>query len=309
MEKKHSWGVRLAAGWMRLRAFLPLGYHYRWARVVAWVARDVLHYREEVVLTNLARSFPGKKYGELAEIKDRFYQHFGEIFAEAAWFGGCRGDKGRKKLKDSHLVEIDNSAEFNAFFDRCSSVMLLNSHAGNWEITGGVAQYDYGPESARHWDYPEVVVLYKRLKSGFWDQVIGVNRCAPVLDRDYDGYVESASILRYAVSHRREKKLYIFNTDQHPYRGVQRCEVGMFLSQPTEAMTGGAALACKLDMGVAYMRWKQVERGHYRMTFVPLCDHASETAPEEIMKQYYAHLEQDIREQPWNYLWSHKRWK
>ena len=27
------------------------------------------------------------------------------------------------------------------------------------------------------------------------------------------------------------------------------------------------------------------------------------------MKLYYKHLEEDIQAQPWNYLWTHKRWR
>jgi lauroyl/myristoyl acyltransferase len=45
------------------------------------------------------------------------------------------------------------------------------------------------------------------------------------------------------------------------------------------------------------------------MTFVPLCDNAAESTPEDILKSYYAHLEEDIKAQPWNYLWTHKRWR
>ena len=26
------------------------------------------------------------------------------------------------------------------------------------------------------------------------------------------------------------------------------------------------------------------------------------------MKLYHKHLEEDIQAQPWNYLWTHKRW-
>ena len=309
MDKKRTFGVRLVEGVMRLRARLPLKYHYGWARFLAWLVGDVFRYRRDVVMTNLSRSFPDLSYDDLDAIRKRFYLHFGEIVAEMVWFGGCRGEKGRKRLVDSHLVEIDNSEEFNAFFDRSSTVMLLNSHAGNWELMGGVAQYDYGPAERRHWDHPEVVVLYRALHSAFWDRVMGDNRCAPVSDRDYEGYVEGKSILRYAISHRREKKLYVFNTDQYPYWDVQHYDVGTFMNQHTEAMGGGAVLACKLGMSVAYIRWTQVAQGRYRMTFVPLFEDASAVTPEEILKQYYAHLEEDIKAQPWNYLWTHKRWR
>ena len=309
MDKKRTIGVRVLELVMRPHAMLPLGYHYAWGRFITWLVRDVFRYRNDVVLTNLARSFPEKDYAAIQEIYRQFYVHFGELFAEAVWFSGCRGEKGRKRLIRQNICQIDNIDEFNAFYDKSSSVMLLNSHAGNWELMGGVAQYDRGEPGKRHWTDREVVVLYRALSSRFWDRVMADGRCAPVCDLDYGGYVEGSNILRFALSHRNEKKLYIFNTDQYPYWQAGRFSVGTFLNQDTLAMTGGTAIACKLGMSVAYIRWYRTERGHYRMTFVPLAENASESTPEDLMKLYYKHLEEDIQAQPWNYLWTHKRWR
>ena len=294
---------------LRLHARLPLSYHYAWGRFVTWLVRDVFHYRNDVVYTNLSRCFPDLDYDAVKAIFKQFYVHFGEILAEAVWFAGCRGEKGRRRLIRQNICEIDNIDEFNAFYDRSSSVMLLNSHAGNWELMGGVAQYDQLAPGKRTWSDKEVVVLYKVQSSKFWDQVMADSRCAPVSDRDFQGYVDGSSILRYALSHRNEKKLYIFNTDQYPYAISGHFSVGTFLNQETLSMGGGAALACKLGMSVAYIRWYRTERGHYRMTFVPLAENASESTPEDLMKLYYKHLEKDIQAQPWNYLWTHKRWR
>jgi KDO2-lipid IV(A) lauroyltransferase len=309
MEKKRTPGVRLMEGLMRLLARLPLGFHYKMARCVSWLVGDVFRYRRDVVSVNIARSFPDTDYDVLKDITKGFYRHFGELLAEAVWFGGRRGEKGRQELIDSDIVVIDNSDEFNDFYDRSSSVMLLNSHAGNWELMGGVEQYDRSAPGRRNWSHKEVVVIYRALDSKLWDRVMGDGRCAPVCDRNYEGYVEGGSILRYAIAHRHEKKLYIFNTDQFPYHNTVHYDVGTFLHQRTEAMGGAAVLAHKLGMSVAYIRWTQVSQGHYRMTFVPLCENASESAPEDILKLFYKHLEEDIQAQPWNYLWTHKRWR
>ena len=45
------------------------------------------------------------------------------------------------------------------------------------------------------------------------------------------------------------------------------------------------------------------------MSVVPLSDNASAEKPDDIMKRYYKLLEEDLQAQPWNYLWTHKRWK
>ena len=44
-------------------------------------------------------------------------------------------------------------------------------------------------------------------------------------------------------------------------------------------------------------------------TFETICDDASTMAPEDIMRKYYDLLEEEIRETPHNWLWSHNRWK
>ena len=40
-----------------------------------------------------------------------------------------------------------------------------------------------------------------------------------------------------------------------------------------------------------------------------ICDDASKMEIQEIMNEFYRLLEEDIRYEPGEYLWSHKRWK
>jgi KDO2-lipid IV(A) lauroyltransferase len=74
-------------------------------------------------------------------------------------------------------------------------------------------------------------------------------------------------------------------------------------------MTGGAAIARKFGFSVLYMSTDILSRGHYSVTFKEICRDASSMSVEEIMDTYYKMLEEDIDRQPWNYLWTHKRWK
>ena len=135
------------------------------------------------------------------------------------------------------------------------------------------------------------------------------NRTAPVADLGFEGYVESSQVLRFVLERKDRKFGYSFITDQYPYRAVGKRSEVEFLHRRTLTMTGGAALACKLDMAVAYLRFECREDGGYRMTLVPLADHAGSHTPEELIGTYYKMLEEDLQRQPWNYLWTHKRWK
>ena len=305
-KKRRSVGVWLAEVLLRPWSLLPLEFHYAMGRVLSWFLEKVMHYRKDVVVINLSRSFPDKKYAEIQRIAHEFYRHLGELAAEAIWFGGCRGKRGRARLVKSGIVEITNPEVLNDAIDRGVGTMLLMSHRGNWEIFGGFPFYH--PDLKLSYDH--VGVVYKVFSSKFWDRFIEDNRCAPVIGLPgFTGYVESKEILRYAILHRRDNFSYMFNTDQYPYYGTLRYDVGEFLHQPTFAMGGAAALAARLGMTALYLRWERPERGKWRVTLVPIAEDASATTPEDIMKQYYTLLQADLETDPARYLWSHKRWK
>ena len=301
MQKPGTW---LLKGTLRLLSKLPLGVHYALGGVLAWLARVVVRYRRHVVDHNLALCFPDKSDKERKAIRRGFYRHFGELVAETIWFGGCRRPQ---RLRRRRLVEIDNPGEVAALFDAAPGLVVMYSHLGNWELLGGIASYNY-TDTPMPFTEQNFCVVYLRQSSPTWDEILRENRVAPLLDREhFEGYIESRDILRYAFQHRDDKKVYNINTDQRPYalsRGVAEVD---FLGQHTYTMTGAAALAHKLGLAVAYMSMRSDRRGHYRLRYIPICRDAAAQEPQQIMQQYYSLLEEDIRQQPEQYLWTHRR--
>lgn len=293
--------VRAILWVMRLFSRLPRRVLYFGGDVISWFMKNILHYRQNVVLTNIARSFPRMTYQEVRNTASGFYRHLGEIFAEAVWFSGAD----YKAIRSSRICEITNLEVLNEAYASSPSVTVLFSHCGNWELIGGLWCYNYNPEVEYPGDENCIRVVYKRLHNPVWDEVFKRNRSHPI--KGFDGEIESNSILRYAIRHRDTRYVYIYPTDQYPYAGTH--DAGLFLNQPTKVMLGSAALAHKLGMSVLYLRMEHVSRGRYLMTFVPVCSDASQMAPEAIMEKYLRLLEEDIRQTPYNWLWSHKRWK
>ena len=301
-----SAGVKITEMLMRLLALQPLKMHYFWGRCLSWFVSGPMHYRRDVVMINLARSFPEKKYSDLRKIADDFYKHFGDLFAETFWFAGSHDTK---RLRDSHICEMEHADVLNRLYNDCPGVIVLTSHLGNWELTGGILNYVYAPDKV---DFGEknTTVVYKELSNSFWDKVFGDNRCAPIAKENKETcYVESRKILRFVIAHRNEKRLYIFPTDQCPYKYASAHTVDNFMHQPTLTMTGGAALAHKFGFAVVYMAFKKKEDFGYKMSFREICPDASKFTPEDIMNKFYSYLEEDVNAQPENYLWTHKRWK
>lgn len=291
--------IALVRGLMRLVSRLPLKWLYALGDAFSWIATRVLHYREKVVMTNLARSFPELKYWELDPIAAAFYRHLGEIAAEAIWFGGSDYER----IKKQKICRMTNPEVLNDAFNSSPGVLVLNSHCGNWEILGGFCVYN---ETAQvQYTEKDLHVVYKRLHNEVMDEVFKRNRAYCI--SGYDGLVESSYLLRSVLKNKDRKSIYICNSDQFP--DVSRFFLGDFMNQPTYAMKGIAGVAHKMNMSVLYMKMVNKARGKYEISFVKLCDDASQLEPEEIVRMYYSELEKEIMATPHNWLWSHKRWK
>ena len=299
-----KFGVKILRGFVRVWCRLRLKVHYFFAGFLTWVLRDVMRYRRDVVMVNLARSFPEKNYGQLEAVADEFYRHMAEIFAEAIWFGASD----YKRLHDSGIVTITNPEVFNEMFDNASNVTMLFSHCGNCEILGGILGYRTSTGEKLHLEERQIRVVYKELHSKLSDDFFKFNRISPLVYGGTECVVESSRILREALKNKGRKSLYIYIADQFPYVVSNYC-AGEFMHQPTLAMLGSSGVAHKLGHGVLYMKMKRVQRGRYEMTFTPICDDASAMAPEDIMRKYFDLLEEEICETPHNWLWTHKRWK
>ena len=289
---------------LRLLGLLPLRVHYALGRFISWLAGDAFRYRRDDVVHNLTRAFPELNIWDLKPIRKAFYRHFGELVVETVWFGGCRN---AKRLHRQRLVEIENPEVPAHLFEVAPSMVVMYSHCGNWELYGGIESYNYS-DTPLPFTEQNFCVVYREMSSKVWDEVLRDNRFAPLKDRkNFPGYIESKDLIRYAFTHRGEKKVYNVNTDQRPYFSSPGNLDVDFLGQRVQTMTGAAALARKFGMSVAYLTMRPDRRGHYLLRYTPICEDASKMSVQDIMQQYYTLLEKDIREQPENYLWTHRR--
>ncbi len=73
--------------------------------------------------------------------------------------------------------------------------------------------------------------------------------------------------------------------------------------------TGAEMLAKKLDMSVMFLKVKRLKRGYYETTFKTVAVDANAYKDYEITDIFIKYIEDQIREAPEYYLWTHKRWK
>lgn len=284
---------------------LPKGFHRACGKVFSFIAKDILHYRSDVVMTNIARSFPELKYKEIKNIYNGFYDHFGQLVAEVFYLAGSS----RTRLQKDRMVEVMDSEVMQKAYDNSPSVMMLDSHLGNWETLMAFPVSNFTGNDNRI--APDnIAIPHKQLKSKVWEYVTTRIRTRFLQDgMNCEGYLETSNVLRYAVSHRGDKKVYVFITDQFPFKGAARMDVGEFMHQQTFSVGAAASLACKTGMSVVYKSCVRTAPWHHEAHFTLICEDARTMTAEQIMKEYYRLLEADIKKHPQMYLWSHKRWK
>ena len=306
MKGKHTFGASLVRVLLWPVSILPLGFHRSCGRAVGRIAGSLLGYRRDVVLTNISRCFPEMNYDEVSAQCELFYRHFGTLICEALWFGSTRNTR---RLRKADPVHISGGELLEKYRKEGKSVIIAFSHSGNWELLGGYQTYIElnGLEGA----YPEkdMHIVYRRLASKVWNDFMNSNRIAPAGKDGESQMLESFEVLRYVISHRRESKAYVFMTDQYPYSDSSRVPLDNFFGMSTVSMDGAFAIAHRLGLPMLYMYMRQNEDRSYTLELSELCPDASKQDKDALMRSYYALLERDIRTQPWNYLWTHKRWK
>ena len=120
-------------------------------------------------------------------------------------------------------------------------------------------------------------------------------------------------IMKYAVAKERNpeekgKRIYCLLTDQTPKPNPKNYMV-TFMGQKVPAFVGSEVLARKLDLEIVYFKVNKVKRGFYQVEIVPITDNVNSLDKFKATDKYYELLENQIKERPEFYLWTHKRWK
>lgn len=117
------------------------------------------------------------------------------------------------------------------------------------------------------------------------------------------------TLRRLVTLSRGEKKVMIgFISDQAPgWEGMSHWT--KFFNRDTAFFQGTERIGRRLDAAVYYLKVTRVKRGYYHASFELLTLHPAELPEYRLTDMYSEHLEQQIKEAPAYWLWSHNRWK
>ena len=286
-------------------ALLPMWVLYGLSDVLYVLIRYVVRYRVKVVRRNIGESFPEMSVAECRRTERRFYRHFADYFVETIKLLHISDAKVRQMMEFVNVEEVDRSVAAGR------SVAVYAGHYANWELLFGFEHFALPEGSADSYAFKRsnVAMVYKKLNSPLWDEIFRECRLR-LLGTDFENYIESAGILRHVVEHHGDGYFYMFDTDQRPYANAKAVMDVEFMGQPAQTMYAGAGVAHKYGLAVSYLSMTRKPSGKgYLCELKTICDDASKMEVQQIMDEFYRLLEADIRKDPGEYLWSHKRWK
>lgn len=296
MEKMHAvWYLKPLEWFLKGLAHLPLSVLYVIADLLGWVLCHIVRYRRNVIVKNLADSFPEMAPAQRKAIMHRFYRNFADYFVETIKLAHITDEEMRRRFTFENVEIIDS------LFDQGRSIVTYFSHTGNWEWAPSISLW------SKHKPSHDTVYaqVYRPLKNKFFDEYF-----LHLRSRFGSVSVPKATVLRQLLRYKRDGKKSItgFMSDQKPSHG-DLIHVVEFLNHPTAIITGTEQLAQKMKMAVIYWDMQKTSRGHYKVSTRLICDDASTMPPMAITDTYAEMLEQTIRRDPAIWLWSHKRWK
>lgn len=286
-----SWHNKIFSSFLcslaKLISHLPDSILYSLSDFIAFFLRQIISYRKAVIIQNLSRAFPDLNYKEIDQLRIDFYKNFSDVFIETIMSNSMNKNQAREryKIKNPHLIQ--------ELINQGKNVIALGGHIANWEWVSFISSsYSFN-----------CYTLYKPLSSKISENIITRFR-----KRFGMNLLPMNIAAKFILNNKNEKSLYIFVGDQSPIKNNKDHKV-WFLNQSTTFFNGGARIAQSINAVVIYLSLSRVKRGYYELELIHIPYDEHNNCELEIISKYSSLLEDNIRKQPANWLWSHKRWK
>lgn len=275
---------------IRALAYLPLPLLYFFSGCLAFWLGSVMGYRRRIIEHNLTRAFGNPSAHFLQHTRRRFYRQFADIIVETIVSMRLPG---RALLE---RVTIEGDAPLIEALKQPSPIVVLTTHQGNWEWLQHVVHLK---------TRKPLYFAYQRLQNSFFDKLI-----LRIRSRFGAQGIVLEDFFRHALNCRDQSCILALLADQRPRWKAARQKV-RFFSEDVYFLSSGARLAIKLGAPIFMAICNPThKRGYYRLKFYTLASPPyTDNSIHDIVQAYAQHLENSIKEQPANWLWSHNRWK
>ncbi len=239
-----------------------------------------------MTINNLKNAFPEKSEQQIYKITVDYYHYLCDLIVEII--------KGATMSREEYEKRwIVDAEEVDRIYDQGRSCIFILGHYGNWEAAGAICTF---------YSKYQVNIIYKPIRNSYFDQLMNKTRV-----RFNNKITPMDKITRRIIKERKELTAYAFVSDQTP--APNNALWIKFLNQDTAVFTGVEKIAQKMNMPVIYISIQCIKRGHYQIQPKVLFENPKDTQEGEIMRTFMSLLENDIKNKPQYWLWSHRRWK
>ncbi len=277
-------------GVVELFRFIPFRVLYLMADGLYWLLYRAIGYRRKVVLDNLRRCFPDASAAEIEELVRQSYRNLADVTLESL--------KGNTMPLETMLERFhypDAMEPVNRYLRQGQPVIITSGHLGNWE-----------------WLVPTMGLKLEGVALGVYKPLTNRYMDAYIRRTRNRGNMNLCSIKEVSATMERlagQPVGLILGSDQSP-SNPDRAHWVPFFGHETAFLPGAEIFARRYQAPVVQVIIHRTRRGHYELHCSEICPAPGPEVPEmEISRQYAARMEADIREQPGNWLWTHKRWK
>jgi KDO2-lipid IV(A) lauroyltransferase len=247
----------------------------------------VLGYRKEVVHTNLIISFPEKSAEDIQEITKKYYRNLCDSIVETI------------KLLSITKEELDcrikcNWEMFDLMTQQNRNGQGYMSHQFNWEWGTVIC----------NWKAPRRFTgLYMPLTNKAFDKLY-----LKIRGRSGTRLIKVQDMQKEMASVQQDQSLWGFIADQNP-SDPKRVSWNDFLNRKTAFFKGPEFVARRYNNLVFFGEIIKIKRGYYEIKLKLAFENPRDTNEGDITEAYVRHLEDSIKRQPENWVWSHRRWK
>ncbi len=267
---------------------LPRWLFYLFSDIVFFWVYRVIGYRKKVVRSNLKLVFPDKSDAERKKIQIAFYRHMCDMFLEMV----KTMNLSKAAVKKRYAVQ---NIEVLREIEKEKSILIVCAHYANWEWNVSINNYVDAMGYA----------VYQPVGNKYFDRWIRNVRA-----RWNTTLITSQDTVKTVMRNKRDGVIGIFGmvSDQSPqYHRAQYWTEFMGINVPV--INGAETMARKMDLAVVFLKVSKVKRGYYKAQLIPITTSGAGTEKNEITDRFLRLTEQQIREKPEYYLWTHKRWK
>lgn len=262
---------------------------YALADFLAWIAYRIARYRAHVVRPNLQKAFPQLEAGAIERLMRDYYRGFAEVLVEIIKSARMSLEQMRERV---HIV---NPGLLRERLARNQSVLLVAAHQCNWEWMLLALSADLG--------YP-LDAAYKPLVNTWAEREM-----LTIRERFGARMVPAQNLLADVLQRGRITRAVALVADQEPVQSERKHWL-RFLNRDSAFFLGAEEIARVTRAPTFFIAMRRLRRGVYEMRFELLAEPASEKLRAgDITERYAARVEEQIRDAPADWPWSHKRWK